>query len=108
MASFRGIITPYREKYVDEAGLFINDEEESEEDDSGEGEDEKSVILNIVNRHYATVKYLIVRDPKIYKEMPKDSIKIDKERIMNLDGFYRAMIVENSKIVEQFKRYTVS
>jgi hypothetical protein len=53
------------------------------------------------------VKYLVVKNPKIYKELA-DTIKIKTERITDLDGFYNSVTIENSELVNKFKNYISS
>ena len=88
-ASVRGISTPYRLKYGIEAGLDID--QENDEEDSG---DEILIIKSIVNRHYATVSYLIVKDTAPYKKLETD-LKIQTDRITTLRDFFSIMTVHN-------------
>ncbi len=96
IASFRGIVTPYRTKYVDETGAVIPDDEENPDADD---KDDFTMITTIINRHYATVKYVIVKDPAPYRTQEP---KIKPERITTLEGFYKINAVEN---YESFKKF---
>lgn len=91
-ATMRGVATPYRNKYATEAGLTQDDPADSE------SIDEKT----IVNRHYATVKYLIVENAEAYKS--DGEIKITKGRILTLKEFFNRAEVENPELVAAFLR----
>lgn len=94
-AFFRGIVTPYRKKYAKEDNLSITDNDNKEKSNN----DEITNIINIINRHYATVEYLITEDPSIYEG--KD-IKIDKDRIVSLKGFFYLIEKDDNQSFEQF------
>lgn len=101
MGFYRGIVTPYRTKYAEEAGIKL-----SEEEKKGDGveNDEASSIAKIVNRHYATVRYLIVEDPKIYIKMREErKLRINPENITTLDGFYELIATKDSNCASEFK-----
>lgn len=100
---FRGIITPYRTKYAEEAGIKLSLEEK---DKDGKETEEDSQIIKIVNRHYATVKYLIVENPDAYLTFKKDGrLRIDTQNITTLEGFYELIATKDSNCISQFENY---
>jgi len=93
-AMMRGIVTPYRKKYGIEAGIDsenINDEDE--------GEDDIVAIKAVVNRHYATVKFLVVGNPDAYKA---NGIKISDSRIVTPEEFFHLIETTNYEFVQAF------
>lgn len=93
-ASMRGIITPYRKKYGIEAGI---DCENMTDDD--ECEEDIDAIKAVVNRHYATVKFLVVANPSEYK---LDGIKINHSRIVTPEEFFHLIETTNYEFVQAF------
>lgn len=93
-ATMRGMVTPYRKKYGIEAGI---DCENLEEED--ETEDDTDAIKAVVNRHYATVKFLVVANPDEYK---MDGIKIDHSRIRTPEEFFRLIETKDNEFVQAF------
>jgi hypothetical protein len=90
-ANMRGLITPYRTKYATEAQLQVNSEKESM------GIDEET----IVEWHYATVKYLITKDPtRFHAKIGR--IKIPIEFILSPRGLFGKLEVEDGIIIDQF------
>ena len=93
---FRGYTTPYRFKYVVEAGISgVSKEQYNDE------MPEEEIVMIISNWHYATVQYIIVKNPETYRKASK--IKIRPERITNIDGFYKLISTENPECVKRFK-----
>jgi hypothetical protein len=89
-ANIRGLVTPYRVKYASEDQTV--DRIERESIDITETE--------IVNWHYATVKYLITENPSEF--ISSDKIKIPKEFILTLRGFFGKMEIEDGEIITRF------
>lgn len=56
-------------------------------------------IIEMVNRDYDVVKYVIVDNPSDYHS---DAVKIDNKRIVDLHGFYTQMEINNPQLVESF------
>ena len=91
--SVRGIITPYREKYAEET-----QEPTDMEIQVDEVENEIDATLNIANRHYATCRYIIVRNPENYKGK---EVRIGDGRILSPQEFYSLMeVMDNKKVIE--------
>lgn len=92
-AGIRGIVTPYRDKYAED----IDVPEEYEEPQT----DPISETARIVNRHYATVKYLVVGDPSEYSSQ---DLKINPNRIVTAKTFFTKEEVINNKLIQDFKK----
>ena len=73
----RGILTPYREKYADEAGIPPDGE-------VVEGMDEVSAMRTITTRHYATCMYLVTDAPE---EFRGKGLRLPDSRILTPDLF---------------------
>lgn len=91
LAGMKGIVTPYRNKYL------CDDKIPEIELDSPIEE-----TTRIINRHYATIKYVVVEDPKNYNQ---DDLKIDEEQLLDIEDFYRYNEVKNEAFVERFLSY---
>lgn len=89
----RGLVTPYRKKYGLEAGLCDVDDDEN-------SHNPVEATKDIVNRHYATIKFLIVSDPEIYK----DGTKIDNRFIFTPETFFNYMDKNEKKIMSVFMK----
>lgn len=92
--SMRGLLTPYRTKYADEAGIEIG-----EIDKQSMELDEKT----IVNWHYASVRYLISDKAEELRSNSQD-IKISTDSILTPKEFYNKLEVDDEKIIEKFKQ----
>ncbi|MHB1709496.1 MAG: hypothetical protein ACYCT2_08500 [Thermoplasmataceae archaeon] len=90
-ASMRGVVTPYRTKYATEAGLKINNEQESNSIDE----------RTIVTWHYATVRYLITGTPEKFRP-EAEFIKISEASILTPKEFFNKLDVEDGETVTRF------
>ncbi|MBS3069150.1 hypothetical protein J4441_02170 [Candidatus Micrarchaeota archaeon] len=88
-ATVRGIASPYREKYADEAGCPADISESSD--------DEAEELVRIANRHYATIKYIIVKN-----ELSSQVLKISQDRILSPKDFYTVQETQNNDFVKSF------
>lgn len=89
----RGLLTPYRTKYADEAGLKINIKKESMELSEE----------TIVNWHYVTVRALITDNPEKYRSL-NEELKISSNSVFSPKELYNRLEVEDdNNIVEKFK-----
>lgn len=59
-AMLRGIITPYRDKYAEEAGI-------QDDGESVASKEEVEAMRIITNRHYATCTYLLTEDLALFR-----------------------------------------
>lgn len=102
LSFFRGYTTPYRFKYANEAGIKLQTEEKTEEKMYSDDMDEKQIIIKVSNWHYATVKYVIVKNPEEYR---RDNLitKLRQESITDIDGFYKLISAEDIECVRGFK-----
>lgn len=92
----RGLLTPYRTKYADEAGLEVDIDKESME------LDEKT----IVNWHYSSVSYLISDKAVLLRDTQSQDMKISKKSILTPKEFYNKLEVDgNDEIVERFNQF---
>ncbi len=90
--SIRGVATPYRD------GKYGVEAEENSADSKGEiNSIEKTV--EIVNRHYATVQYLLSEQGSNYKDK---KLTLSSDRILTLKGFYTEMETQNNGFVQKF------
>ena len=78
-AFIRGIVTPYRKKYGIEANIGVEDDMEDD------AEDDVFATTKIADRHYATLKYIIVGDSNNYNDK---LTKADNSQILTLRDFY--------------------
>ena len=90
LAFIRGLVTPYRDKYGMEAGICYD-----EEGDRTDKLDEVELTKTIIDRHYATIKFLIVSDPKKYKNITP---KMSNERIMTIEDFHSFIMLNRYDI----------
>jgi len=93
-ATMRGLFTPYRDKYASEAGLAVENDENAEEEKTEEGE-----LSDIVNRHYPTVKYLIVKNPETFQAT---GLKIAGDKILNSKQFYNKLEIDDTVLIAEF------
>lgn len=91
-AAMRGIVTPYRKKYGIEAGLDCDD-------DNDEIEEDETAIMGVVSRHYATVKYLVVKNPENYRGC---QTKINSDRIVTPEDFFHLIETTKYEVVQEF------
>lgn len=94
---FRGYTTPYRFKYVTAAGISGVSAEQYNDDMP-----ESQIITVISNWHYATVKYVIVKNPDSYRKA-NTIAKLRPECITDIDGFYKLISAEDAPCVKKFK-----
>jgi hypothetical protein len=95
----RGIVTPYRDKYTEEAGIEIEDDEDIR------AMNDTDAAVTIANRHYATCRYLIVDDPKEYHGK---KLKIGDDKIVTLEGFCKEVAITDNRYKNFFKDYEIS
>jgi hypothetical protein len=83
-AIMRGIVSPY-----------VKPEGSSDVD-----KDALSETMDIVNRHYATVEYLVVKVPPLYEGK---GIKIGDDRIFTPRGFFMEISTTDNRFVKVFQ-----
>lgn len=86
----RGTATPYREKYADEV---VGAKEIELKGTSSEK------ITQIVNRHYATVQYVVVNNPNDFNI---SKMKISQDQLLTPKGFFNRMEIKEPKLVNEF------
>lgn len=91
-ASMRGIVTPYRTKYLEEAKIKVETEIESMEIDEG----------TIVGWHYATVKFLITDSPEDFISKISDKHSRTDDILLTPRGLYSKYEIEDGNLVDQF------
>ncbi|MFH1224286.1 MAG: hypothetical protein V1676_00600 [Candidatus Diapherotrites archaeon] len=89
-AVMRSIVTPYREKYA-------NGVTGAEKIKLEGGSIDK--LCKIVDRHYATVRYLVVASPANFV----GKVRISKEQILTPEELYTRMKLQNSELVKEFE-----
>ena len=61
---------------------------------------------DLINSHYATIKYVIVKDPSHYRSQ---KLKVSDEFIVTVEGFYKLLEMEESgkEIITKFERRNI-
>ncbi len=93
---YRGYTTPYRFKYVEEAGISLPNSPQYNDDMQ-----EEEIIINVSNWHYATVRYVVVNNPKTYE--PERMPKLNPQNITDINGFYKLISAEDIECVQTFR-----
>lgn len=93
-ASIRGVVTPYRDKYATGLPTTTTKDTTNEKDEK----DPIQKTIDIVSRHYATVKYLITEYPERYK----GKMRLGDSQILTPKQFYTEIETKNNEFTQKF------